>query len=144
MFSVNPKYKIVLSYELRIIFVFFTGDSKQMLNSIDNYFFSKEEPAKSCLLFLRSRILGYDKNITETWKYGMPFYCYKGKMFCYLWTHKKFLQPYIGIVEGQRINHPELIQEKRARMKILLVDASQDIPVKKIDAIFKEVLKLYH
>lgn len=119
-------------------------DSKQMLNSIDNYFFSKEEPTKSCLLFLRSRILGYDKNITETWKYGMPFYCYKGKMFCYLWTHKKFLQPYIGIVEGQKINHPELIQEKRARMKILLVDAAQDIPVKKIDSIFKDVLKLYH
>ena len=86
-----------------------------MLNAIDNYFLNKEEPVKGCLLFLRAHILKQDKNITEAWKYGMPFYCYKGKMFCYLWVHKKYLQPYIGIVEGGKLNHPDLIQEKRAR-----------------------------
>ena len=73
----------------------------------------------------------------------MPFYCYKGKMFCYLWVHKTFLQPYLGIVEGKRIDHPDLLQEKRARMKILLIDAQKDIPVKKLDGIMREVLKLY-
>ena len=114
-----------------------------MLNEIDSYFLEKEEPIKSCLLFLRAHILKQDKNITEAWKYGMPFYCYKGKMFCYLWVHKKYLQPYIGIVEGAKIKHPELIQEKRARMKILLVDPNEDIPVKKLSTILKEVLKLY-
>lgn len=114
-----------------------------MLRPIDNYFLQKEEPIKSCLQFLREYILKQDKNITETWKYGMPFYCYNNKMFCYLWVHKKFNQPYIGIVEGKKINHPELIIEKRARMKILLIDAGKDIPVKKINAILKEVLKLY-
>ena len=114
-----------------------------MLNAIDNYFLNKEEPVKGCLLFLRAHILKQDKNITEAWKYGMPFYCYKGKMFCYLWVHKKYLQPYIGIVEGGKLNHPDLIQEKRARMKILLVDANKDIPVNKIDGIISDVLKLY-
>jgi len=114
-----------------------------VLNALDNYFLAKEEPAKSCLLFLRGHILKQDKNITEAWKYGMPFYCYKGKMICYLWMHKKHLQPYIGIVEGAKIQHPELIQEKRARMKILLVDPGKNIPVKKIDLILKEVLELY-
>jgi hypothetical protein len=103
----------------------------------------QEEPAKSCLLFLREYILQQNGYITEAWKYGMPFYCYKGKMFCYLWVHKKYLQPYIGIVEGARIQHPELMQEKRARMKILLIDAKEDIPIKKIDTIFKKVLALY-
>lgn len=39
--------------------------------------------------------------------------------------------------------HPELIAEKRGRMKILLVDAGKDIPVKKINMILKEVLALY-
>ena len=114
-----------------------------MLRPIDNYFLQQEEPVKSCLQFLREFILKLDGNITEAWKYGMPFYCIKGKMFCYLWVHKKFHQPYIGIVEGAKIKHPELLQEKRARMKILLLDPNKDIPVKKINGIFKEVLALY-
>ena len=114
-----------------------------MLNAIDSYFENKDEPVKGCLLFLRTFILDYDKNITEAWKYGMPFYCYKGKMFCYLWVHKKFKQPYIGIVEGKSLGHPELITEKRSRMKILLLDPLKDIPIKKIDTILKEVIDLY-
>jgi hypothetical protein len=114
-----------------------------MLSSIDTYFFQKEEPIKSCLLYLREHILNIDDEITEAWKYGMPFYCYKGKMCCYLWVHKKHQQPYIGIVEGAKINHPDLIQEKRARMKILLVDANKDIPVKKINTVLKSMLALY-
>lgn len=84
-----------------------------------------------------------DRNITEAWKYGMPFYCYKGKMFCYLWVHKKYLQPYLGIVEGKRIDYLGLLQEKRARMKILLIDPAHDIPAKKIASLLKQVLALY-
>ncbi|HEY6976661.1 MAG TPA: DUF1801 domain-containing protein [Chitinophagaceae bacterium] len=114
-----------------------------MLRPIDNYFLQKEEPVKSCLQFLREYILNLDNNIIETWKYGMPFYCYKGKRFCYLWVHKKFNQPYIGIVEGKQINHPDLIIENRARMKIFLLDPNKNIPVKKINTILKTVLALY-
>ena len=114
-----------------------------MLSPIDDYFLQKEEPIKSCLQFLREHILKQDANITEACKYGMPFYCYNKKMCCYLWVHKKYQQPYIGIVEGNHMNHPDLIIEKRARMKILLIDPAKDIPVKKIDAILKEVLTLY-
>ncbi|CAN5180197.1 hypothetical protein BH11BAC6_BH11BAC6_07850 [soil metagenome] len=114
-----------------------------MLRPIDNYFLKQDEPIKSCLQFLRKYILDQDDSITESWKYGIPFYCYNKKMFCYLWTHKKYNKPYIGIVEGKRINHPDLIVEKRARMKILLLDPTQDIPIKKIDSIFKELLALY-
>ena len=111
-----------------------------MLNPVDDYFLQKEEPIKSCLPFLGEHIIKQDANITEAWKYGMPLYCYRKKMFCYLWVHKKYHQPYIGIVEGKCIHHPDLIIEKRARMKILLVDAAEDIPVKKINAILKQVL----
>lgn len=73
-----------------------------MLSEIDDHFLQKDEPVKSCLLFLREDILNYDKNITETWKYRMPFFCYKGEIFCHLWTHKKNGLPYIGIVKGKR------------------------------------------
>ena len=113
-----------------------------MLKPADNFFLQQDEPAKSCLLALRKMILDYE-NVTESWKYGMPFYCYHGKMFCYLWFHKKYNQPYLGIVEGAKINHPLLIQEKRARMKIMLIDPVKDIPVKTINGILKEVLSLY-
>src|SRR6188768_3635687 len=114
-----------------------------MLRPIDNYFLQLDEPAKSCLLFLREYILNQDPKISETWKYGMPVYCYNGKMFCYLWFHKKYQQPYIGIVEGKLITHPDLLMEKRARMKILLLDQTKDLPMKKIKNILKMVLALY-
>lgn len=113
------------------------------LRPIDDWFLKKEEPVKSCLQYLRELILKQDKNISEAWKYGMPFYCYNGKMFCYLWVHKKYQQPYLGIVEGKKINHPDLIIEKRARMKILLLNPNRNIPVRKINSILKEVLVLY-
>jgi Domain of unknown function (DU1801) len=114
-----------------------------MLRPIDNWFLQNDEPIKSCLQFLREHILKQDSHITESWKYGMPFFCYNGKMFCYLWVHKKLRKPYLGIVEGKKIHHPDLVQEKRARMKILLLDPGKDIPVKKINTILKEVLALY-
>lgn len=114
-----------------------------MVSALEEYFLQKEEPDKSCLQSLRDIILSQDEEITEAWKYGMPFYCIRGKMFCYLWTHKKYKQPYIGIVEGASIHHPQLIQEKRARMKILLIDARKDIPIRKIRTLLREVLALY-
>jgi hypothetical protein len=111
--------------------------------ALNNFYLQKDEPVRSCLLALREIILKQDTQITATWKYGMPFFCYRNKMFCYLWVHKKLLKPYIGIVEGQRLNHPELIIEKRSRMKIMLFDADTDLPVETIEAILNEALDLY-
>jgi hypothetical protein len=114
-----------------------------MLREIDQYFLEKEEPVKSYLLALREYLLHFDPQVTEAWKYKMPFYCYKGKMFCYLWVHKQHHQPYLGIVEGNKIDHPLLIVEKRARMKIMLFDPEKDIPIKTIESILKQALALY-
>lgn len=115
-----------------------------MLRPMDNYFLQQEEPIKSCLQFLRKHILKLDKNFTETWQYGMPFYYHGDKRVCYLWVHKKFHQPYLGIVEGKMITHPDLVQEKRTRMKILLIDPAKNIPLRKINAILKEAIALYN
>jgi hypothetical protein len=101
----------------------------------DDFYLDQKEPVKSCVLALRDIILSHDKNITEAWKYSMPFFCYKGKIFCYLWVHKKYRQPYLGIVDGRKIEHPGLITEKRSRMKIMLFDPARDLPVKKIKLI---------
>lgn len=114
-----------------------------MLSAIDNYFLQQEEPAKSCLQFLRSHILHLNKDVTEVWQYGMPFYCYKGKRLCYLWFHKKYQQPYIGFVDGNKLEHPDLLAEKRSRMKIFLLEAQKDIPVKKINVLLHLALAIH-
>ncbi len=113
------------------------------MKELDNYYWQQEEPVKSCLLALRDIILSQDPEVTNEWKYKVPFFCYKGKMFCYLWLHKKHKQPYLGIVEGQRLHYPELIAEKRSRIKIMLVDPEKDLPMETIAAILKDALDLY-
>jgi hypothetical protein len=114
-----------------------------MLKAIDNFYSGKEEPIKSCLLGLREIILSQDEAITSAWKYGMPFFCYHGKMFCYVWVHKKYHQPYIGIVEGKQIDHPDLLIEKRSRMKIMLVNPDVDLPIQAIEIILQQAIGLY-
>lgn len=107
-----------------------------MLKPIDEYFLAQSEPLKSCLQALRDHIL--DKtSLVEKWKYKMPFYCLSDRPFCYLWIDKKRNCPYIGIVNGKNIEHPDLLSEKRAKMKILLIDPKKDIPVEKINSIFR-------
>lgn len=113
------------------------------MKELDNFYLQQEEPIKGCLLALRQIIISQDKEVTNTWKYGMPFFCYKGKMFCYLWFHKKYKQPYIGIVEGNRFDELFLIQEKRSRMKIMLLDPNEDLPLTTINNLLQKALNLY-
>jgi hypothetical protein len=113
------------------------------MKAIDNFYLEQEEPAKSCLLALKEIILSQDMEVTNVLKYGMPFFCYKGKMFCYLWIHKKHKRPYIGIVEGKHFDHPALLMEKRSRMKIMLFDPNKDLPVKTITSIIQQAIDLY-
>lgn len=110
---------------------------------LDSFYLRKEEPAKSCLLALRDIILNYDPNISETRKYGMPCFCYKKKMFCYLWTDKKTDEPYMLMVEGKHLNHPKLEIGKRSRMKIFRLDPNNDLPIATIKLILKQALDLY-
>ncbi|MBS1582141.1 MAG: DUF1801 domain-containing protein [Bacteroidetes bacterium] len=110
---------------------------------LERWYGGHAEPARACLLALRELVLAHDPHVTEAWKYRMPFFCYRGKMFCYLWTRKDSGQPYIGMVEGRRLFHPDLIQEERARMKILLVDPSGRIPEATIRGILDQAITLY-
>ena len=112
------------------------------MTEIESYYSNQQEPIKGTLLALKYIVLSLDKNISHEWKYGMPFFCYKGKMFCYLWIDKKINEPYLGIVEGALIHHPKLVQGKRARMKIIQFNANKDLPIKTIQLILKQ--RFYH
>lgn len=113
------------------------------MEKMDHFYLDREEPIKSCLLALREIILRQSPEISATWKYGMPFFCFRGKMFCYLWVHKKIGQPYLGIVEGKHFEQPFLLQEKRSRMKIMLFDPEEDLPLETIESILQQALQLY-
>ena len=114
-----------------------------MVEELHNYYLNKEEPNKSCLLALRSIILHQDTNVTETQKWGMPCFCFKKKMFCYLWTDKKTDEPYILMVEGKYLDHPKLEEGDRSRMKIFRVNPNKDLPIKTINSILQKALDLY-
>ena len=112
------------------------------MSPLDEYYRYKDEPQKSCLQAMREYILALHPGIAEAWKYRMPFFMYKNRMFCYLWIDKKTHQPYVGIVEGRQIDHPQLVQANRARMKIFMLNPEEKIPVKVIGPILRQALAL--
>lgn len=114
-----------------------------MIRELDNYYINKEEPHKSCLLALRDIVLEQDAEVTETMKWGMPCFCFKKKMFCYLWTDKKTKEPYILFVEGKHLHHPKLETGQRARMKVFRVDPTKDLPLDTINLLLQQALALY-
>lgn len=115
-----------------------------MTSKLDNYYLSKEEPLKSCLLALRDVIVGQDPHITKEWKFAFPFFYYKGKMFCYTRIDKKSGQPYIGFMDGIRINHPALILENRSKIKVLPIDPSTDLPIAAIRDILTQAIAVHN
>ena len=114
-----------------------------MLNELNNFYDKLTEPNQSCFLALRKIIMDFDSEITEEWKYKLPFFHYKKKPFCYVWKDKKTTIPYIGIVRSGNINHPNLELGTRKKMKVFSINPTEDIDVKSIYTIFEEVKKLY-
>ena len=117
-------------------------DDTIVLKELDQYYHGKEEPAKSCLLALRNIILAQDEKVTETRKYGMPCFCYGKKAFCYLWTDKKTGEPYILLVEGRQLNHPQLETGDRSRMKIFRINPDENIPFESIQSLLNAALQI--
>jgi hypothetical protein len=109
----------------------------------EDFYANQHEPNQSCLLALRSIILQQDENISETQKWGMPCFCYRKKMFCFLSTDKKTNQPYLLMVEGKHLDHPELEQGSRTRMKVFNIDPNKDLPIVTIQLILNDALDLY-
>lgn len=115
------------------------------MKALDDFYLKQEEPVRAVFLALKELIPAQDKDVTNEWKYRMPFF-YKGKMFCYLWVHRKNGQPYIGLAEGKHFTQPFLLQAKRSRMKIMLLDTHRDLAVRTIKIIktlIKQALDLY-
>lgn len=114
------------------------------MKTIDTFFLKQKDPLRSHFMALHDLILRIAPDLEPKLKYGMPFFCYKGKMVCYLWQNKKTNCPYIGFADGKDIQHPSLIQEKRKRMKILPIDPEKDLPVSEISEILRVAVGVLH
>lgn len=64
-------------------------------------------------------------------------------MFCFLNVDKKTDMPYILFVEGDRLNHPNLDQGDRIRMKVFKIDPNLDLPIETIELLLNNALDLY-
>ena len=106
------------------------------------FYFKHSEPNRSCFLAMRDILLAFNEEITETTKYGMPCFCYKGKMFCYLWQDKKMNAPYFLFVDGNKMTHKKLLSGDRKRMKTYPISPEKDLPIKVIHEILHEALSL--
>jgi uncharacterized protein YdhG (YjbR/CyaY superfamily) len=115
-----------------------------MLKVIDQFYLDQKEPLQSTLLALREIILSLDARLTDSMKYGMPFFCYQKKMFCYFWVDKKTKEPYIGVVKGHLLNHPNLEKGDRKQIKIFRINTQEDLPVETIKEILNEALSYYY
>jgi hypothetical protein len=120
------------------------------MKDLDDFFLKNDEATNACFMALKDIILKFDPEISFSWKYGMPFFSFRNsqnsasKMFCYLWTNKKNKnQPYLGLVEGKYFDEPYLLQEKRSRMKIMLFNQNEDLPIEKINLILHKAIGLY-
>lgn len=114
-----------------------------MITDLECIYLKQEEPVKSCLLALREIILSFNEHLTESVKYGMPFFSYKGKMFCYFWFHKKSKEPYIGFMKGKFMKNKSLVAGDRKLIKILAVDPEKDIDISLLREVLKEAIKCY-
>jgi len=113
------------------------------LKPFDSYFLAQTEPERSCLEALRGLVKEIVPALQEEWKYGMPFFCIHGKMFCYLWVDKNTRHPYLGIVAGNKLSHPKLLAADRKKMKVLPINPNEDLPVADIAEILNQALQVF-
>lgn len=111
-------------------------------SALDQFYHNLPEPQQGCFLALRQYISTLHPDISQEWKYKLPFFYFRKKMFCYLWIDKKTKHPYIGFSDGLIMKHPLLIQGDRKRMKIFSVNPEEDLPMETLEAIFEEALQI--
>lgn len=112
------------------------------MNVLEEYYYRQAEEVRETLLAMRDLILTRNSAITEHWKYNMPFFYFRGKMFCYLRIDRRTGQPYLSMFDGKFIDHPLLEQESRKRMKVLRLDPESDLPVEAIIGILDRGLEI--
>lgn len=112
-----------------------------MPSELENYYLKQTEPVQSCLLALRSIIMGISPLITHERKYQIPFFYYKGKKLSYLWVNKKKLQ--LGFIEDKCLQEPVEGMKLKDRYQSIIINPREDIPVEIIVENLQALIHLY-
>jgi hypothetical protein len=112
------------------------------MRNIDSFYLGLKEPVKGCLDALRIIILKHHPGISESMKYGMPFFSIHKKMLCYFWMDKKSGLPYIGFKEAKSLPFPWLDIGERSTISVMYIDPYADLPLQKIRQTLKAAIKI--
>jgi hypothetical protein len=113
------------------------------ISDLDNFYLQYPEPIQGCFLALRDIILAQDSLVTAEWKYKLPFFYYNTKPLCYLWIDKKTKQPYLAMMEGKHIHHPDLLFGDRVRIKSISFNPHEDLPYETVVDILQQGLEVF-
>jgi hypothetical protein len=112
-----------------------------MSAELDNYYLNQPEPTQECLLALKRIFLNADCHISETRKYQVPFFYYKGKKLCFLWVNRKKL--ILGFVTDKSIYPIVEGMKRKDEMEMIQIDPIKDLPFEMILEHPDRLMKLY-
>lgn len=114
-----------------------------MISPLQEFYLKQEEPNQSCFVALKEIILQSSPHLTEEWKYKLPFFYFKGKVFCYLWKDKKTNIPYIGFMQ-HGLEDDSLFKGDRKRVQILSVNPEEDIDIETINRVLEKAIVIHN
>lgn len=113
------------------------------MNPAETYILSKPEPWRSMLIELQAVIKHTIPEIEEAYKWHLPFYSLKGKMFCFLNFRKSFVD--VGFPKGIHIEGFDDILvagENRKNLRSLRYYTQEEIDVELLHEILLQVATL--
>ncbi|MGE0566362.1 MAG: DUF1801 domain-containing protein [Bacteroidia bacterium] len=113
-----------------------------MLNKLEEFYFKNEEELNEVFLYLREKIKSFSVNIEELYRYGVPFFYYNGKPFCYFSVQTGRKVGYIGFVNGHLIDHPKLKADSRKYVKAYYLYPKENIKIRELSTIIKTAIKV--
>lgn len=100
------------------------------MNPVDDYFYSQQEPYQSIMLYVRSVILKTLPDITEIYRYRIPFYKIDNKPLMYLNVLKGTDYVDVAFVQGILLeaDFPILKNDnKRKQVRSIQLKAIEDL-----------------
>jgi len=110
------------------------------MNPAEEYILAKSEPWRSMLMELQAVIKHTIPDLEEGYKWHLPFYSLKGKMFCFLNFRKTFVD--VGFPKGvliQGFDDVLIAGEGRKQLRSLRYRSPEEIDVRKLEEVLKAV-----
>ncbi len=115
------------------------------MKQTDDYIFRQPENYRAILLHLIVIVERIVPNVDLRFKYGIPYFYYKQKAFCYLASNPKKGYIDLGFARGFQLNNYQevLVDENRNTVKSLRYFSLETINNSILEAVLQETMTLY-